>query len=131
MRPARRTRTLTQVTCTESDTMNKGKKCFTCTVRFDTCTVPFYLIHLTELVHRALVLPKQLLGKGYIRWFAIAFPALFVCALSFKMLSVKQGSSKHHFRVFGMMQPGCRTTNHPNSERMFQTITPPSLISLM
>ena len=31
----------------------------------------------------ALVLPKQFLGKGYTQWFAIAFPELFVCALSF------------------------------------------------
>ena len=36
-----------------------------------------------DTLFRVLVLPKQLLGNGYIGWCAIAFAALFVCSLSF------------------------------------------------
>ena len=39
---------------------------------------------LYRTLYRELVLLKQFLGKGYTGWFAIAFSALFVHALSFK-----------------------------------------------
>ena len=49
-------------------------------------------------LYRASVLLKQFYDEGYTGCFSIAFLALFVHALSLKMLSIKQGSSTYHFR---------------------------------